>query len=104
MDVLGPRTFLKLVGGATLLVADHQVFVAGGRPSLLLAALLTAFNLVYVLACFPQLMVCCIRVFPCSPPKSANLGSLICTRTITCMNWEFSICQTKCFTCSSELT
>ena len=85
MDVLGPRTFLKLVGGATLLVADHQVFVGGGRPSLLLAALLTAFNLVYVLACFPQLMVCQTRGSPWSPPTSANLGSLTCTRRITCM-------------------
>lgn len=104
MDVLGPRTFLKLVVGATLLVADHQVFVAGGRPSLLLAALLTAFNLVYVLACLPQLMVCYILVFPWSPPTSANLGSPICTRTITCINWEFFRCQTKCFTWCSELT
>ena len=58
MDTVGPRMFLKFIAGGTLLIADHQVFVAaGGRSSWLLAVLLVAFNLVYLLACFPQLLV-----------------------------------------------
>lgn len=54
VDLVGARTLLKLLVGGTLLIANHQVSVSG-NASILLILLLTIFNVIFVLACFPQL-------------------------------------------------
>lgn len=58
VDTIGARTMLKAITGGALLIADHQVFVSdSGGISVLLLILLVAFNVAFIMACFPQLLV-----------------------------------------------
>lgn len=68
LDAVGPRRLLKYLVGAFLLYADRSCLTGSSRWSTVM--LLAVFNAVYLLICFPQLLV--RRVLLCSQRAAAR--------------------------------